>query len=365
MIYNTVHARTGNLQVQHVDYWPDMDPAKRLVRPDEVIAEIEKIPSVDAFAPRIQTAALVSTEERTFGAMIQGIDPVRELRTSTLANVVREGEYLEAGDPEGALVGITLASNLGAGIGDELVFIGQGADGSLAAGKVIIRGLLKTGISEFDRSLIAASIETIGEAYSMYGAVTEIAILLKSDEDRGDAQAALGDGLRARGRDDAAVLDWTTLMPGVEQAILLDWWSAHIIYLALVLVVGFGIANTFLMAYLERIHELGIMLALGMKPRRLSVLVFSESVLLILAGIVSGVAVGAAVVTVFHRRGINFGDSAEEMFAEFGMSPIIHPLLNEQVLLSAVGITFIVSMLVAVYPAAKAAGLKPIEALRR
>jgi putative ABC transport system permease protein len=366
MIYQTVHARTGHLQVQHPDYWPDADLTKRLKQPGEILNALEAMPAVLASAPRIQAAALVGTEENTFGALIQGIDPARERETSTLANMVREGKFLETNDRDGALLGAGLAKNLGVELGDEIVFIGQGADGSLAAGRLIVRGITRMGIAELDRTAVTAHVDRIGEAYSMRGAVTEIAVLLQGNEEQDAAESGIEATLQAMGvGSDARVVPWTTLMPGIEQSIKLDWYSGQIIYFVLVLVVGFGIANTFLMAYLERLRELGVILALGMRPRGVALMVYAESVFLTLMGVLAGLAIGIPVVQFFHRKGIYFGKEAEEIMAEYGMSATIHPALSPLVIRLAVLIVGGVALVLALYPACKASRLAPLDGMRR
>ncbi|MBU1692674.1 MAG: FtsX-like permease family protein [Verrucomicrobia bacterium] len=363
MIYNTVHAHTGHLQVQRAGYWPDRTLARRVTSPDAIMAVVRALPHVRAVAPRVNAAGLVSKGKRTFGGLIFGIDPVREKALSTMADVIREGKYIEEGDREGVLVGSLLAENLGAGVGDEIVFLGQGADGSLAAGRLVVRGLIKTGVSEMDRTTLAAPLATIQDAYSMNGGVSEVAVLLDRDKYRHEVAGEIERKLRERGLTNAAVLEWPTLLPGVEQSIRIDWNSGLIMYAALVLVVGFGIANTFLMAFMERMHELGVLLALGMRPASLSLMVYLESVLLVLLGVVGGLAMGIPITRYFQVRGLDFG-VAQETFAEYGLSPVIHPELSLLVLAWAIGIVVLISLAAAIYPAVKAARVKPVEALR-
>ena len=363
MIYNTVHTRTGNLQLQHSDYWPTMRLEKRLKSAGELLAALATTPGIKACAPRIRSSALVSSDSGTFGALIQGIDPGRESDTSTLATVMCEGEFLGPDDREGAILGVTLAKNLGVSIHDEIVFLGQGADGSLAAGTLTIRGTFKTGIAQADRSSLAAHIDTIAEAFSLYGGVTEISVLLEHDRQRPAVASAINSFLTEKGRTDVRVLGWPTLMPGVEESIKLDWYSGQIVYLVLVFVVGLGIANTFLMAYLERLHEFGVLLALGLKSSRLAFLVFAESALLTMTGIGAGLCVGTAVVLYFQHQGIHFGQGTEELMAEYGMSGTIHPLIIPLVLHRPALIVLSVALILAVYPAWKASRLLPTEGL--
>ena len=364
MIYNTVHARTGHLQVQHEAHWPNQSLSKAVARPNEILDAIAEIPEVEAAAPRIQTAALISSEERTFGAFVQGIDAERERNVSTLASMVREGSFLDPEDETGALVGAQLADNLGVGLGDEIVFLGQGADGSMAAGMLTVRGLVKTGFSDVDRAMIAAPLISIQQAFSLEDAATEIVVLLDRDDQRPMVASAIRDRLESLSRSTVVVHEWTTLMPGVEESIRIDWYSGLVIYFVLVVVVGFGIANTFLMAFMERIREFGVLLSLGMAPGRISFMVYTESVLLTVLGVMCGLGIGVPLVLLFEWKGISFGEAGGKMLSEYGMSPIIYPELSALVLQWAVGIVLAVSLALAIYPAWKASRLLPVEALR-
>ncbi|HAL92399.1 MAG TPA: ABC transporter permease [Verrucomicrobia bacterium] len=362
MIQNTVRVHTGHLQIQQAGHFPERLLSEKL-DPAGILEAVDKLPRVVGAAPRVMTAALVSKGEHTFGAAVFGIDPEREKTVSTLASVVREGAFLAPDDREGVLLGTTLAKNLGAAVGDEIVFIGQGADGSMAAGKLIVRGLFKMGMGDLDRAAMAVHLATVQKAFSMEGGVTEIAVLLDSERMRPEAEREVRAKLDGMGRKDAVVLGWPTLMPGVEQGIRVDWNSGLIMYAALVLVVGFGIANTFLMAYMERIHELGVLLALGMPPRRLSRMVYLESVLLVGLGILVGLAGGVPITYYYQVNGIDFGIN-EELTAKYGMSSVIHAQLEPLVFAWAGGIVLAISLAVALYPALKAARIKPVEALR-
>ena len=363
MIQNTVRVRTGHLQVQKKGYWPECLLSDKL-HPAGLLETVDALPGVRGAAPRVTTAALVSRAEETFGVAVFGIDPERERRVSTLESIVHLGRFLDPGDPKGALLGHALAKNLSAIPGDEIVFIGQGADGSMAAGRLTVRGVFKSGMGDLDRLAMFAHLDAIQEAFSMGDDVTEIAVLLDSERNRPRMESRIREALAQQGRTDADVLGWPTLMPGVEQSIRIDWNSGLIMYAALVLVVGFGIANTFLMAYMERVHELGVLLALGMTPARVARMVYLESVLLVGLGLLLGLATGIPITLYYRSRGLDFG-LEETVTAQYGMSSIVHPQPDAAALGWAAGIVLVISLVVAVYPAVKAARVRPVEALRR
>ena len=363
MIQNTVRVQTGHLQIQRTGYWPERLLQEKL-DPAGLIELASREPQVIGVTPRVSAAALVSKDDHTFGALVLGIDPEREPSVSSLRQNMQRGEFLPADDTSGALLGEALAGNLGASPGDEVIFVGQGADGSMAAARLVVRGVFKVGLADLDRSMLVAHIRAIQEAFSMESNVTEIAILLDNERNRPAATLRLRNALVEAGRTDAVVLGWSELMPGVEQSMAVDWNSGLIIYAALVLVVGLGIANTFLMAYMERTHELGVMLAMGMPPRRLSWMVYLESMVLLTAGLCVGLVAGVPLTLYFQGRGIDFGVS-EDLTSRYIMSAVIHPRLEPLVFNWAGGIVVFVTLLVAVYPAIKAGRIRPVEAIRR
>ena len=147
------------------------------------------------------------------------------------------------------------------------------------------------------------------------------------------------------------------------QTIKMDWNTGLIMYAVLVLVVAFGVANTFLMAFLERIREYGILLSLGMGPGHLGLMAYTESVLLTLAGLVVGTALGSAWAYWLQVHGWEFA-SEGHLTSKYGVDPVLYGELSWEVVGWAVGIVFFITVAMAVYPAVKASRLRPVEAMR-
>jgi putative ABC transport system permease protein len=368
MINASVKIHTGQLQVQAQGYQANHDMRRVIADPQPVEDALKAIPAVQAYAPRARSFALVSSQARTYGVLVEGVDPAAEARVSTLKEIIRRGTYLDGGPPDtgrpDALIGHLLARNLKVAPGDELTVLGQGLDGSIAATVVRVRGIYNSGMDDFDRSAIQIPLAAFQDIFSMGKAVHEIVVMGRHLSDAPAIKAALAGPL---GRLDAdpplVVLDWEELMPGLRQAINMDLVSGSVFYLILVMVVAFSILNTFLMAILERTYEFGILMAMGTKPGRLTRLVLTESAGMTLVGVASGMLLGCLVTWYFMRHGIHLGSS--EISRQFGLPATLYPQLS---LLSATAgplVVLVVTLLAALYPAFKLRRLQPVEAMRQ
>lgn len=367
MVNASVRIHTGHLQIQARGYQDNHEIRRVIPDPQPLLAALDTIPAVQAYAPRARAFALVSSQDRAYGVMVEGIAPAAEARVSTLRSIIRQGTYLEttpaANGIPGALIGHLLARNLKVTPGDELTVLGQGRDGSIAATVVAVQGIYNSGMDDFDRSAIQIPLGAFQEVFAMESAVHEIVIMGRHLADgpliADELQAPLAavDSLWP-----LLVLDWDALMPGLRQAINMDLVSGGIFYLILIMVVAFSILNTFLMAILERTYEFGVMMAMGTKPGRLTRLVLAESAGMTLLGVGLGILLGCLVTWYFMQHGIHLG--ASEISRQFGIPDTLYPRLTAISITAGPLAVFIITLLAALYPALKIRRLQPVEAMR-
>lgn len=363
MINSAVKIHTGHLQVQAKGYQDKR--TMRLVVPDPgaIGSILEKTPGIDAYTYRANAFSLVSSEERTYGIVVIGIDPAREANVSTLKKVIRQGSYLSEGDTNQALLGELLAKNLQVGLGDELVVIGQGRDGSVAATVVEVKGTYNSGQDEFDRSSIHIPLKHFQDVYAMRGGVHEVVALGKSLGAIPAIRKAVADTIK---NDDPknllVVLDWIDLMPGLIEGIKLDLISGLILYCILILVVAFSILNTFLMAVFERTKEFGVMMAIGTTPGRLTKLLLLESITMTVIGIVVGIIAGCLITWYFQVHGIAISGMSE-VLRQFGIPERMYPQLSFLSVTIGPTLVLFITSLTALYPALRVRRLRPVEAL--
>ncbi|THB64578.1 MAG: ABC transporter permease [Desulfovibrio sp.] len=364
MIANAVEIGTGHMQIQAEGYYDK--PTIRKVIPDPATAMeiLDSAPGVVAYASRGSSFALLSSEDRTYGGMVRGIDPEAEARVTSLPDLVREGEYLAPDDYDQALIGELLAKNLGVGIGDELVVLGQGRDGSFAAAVYIIKGIFSSGQDEMDRSVIHVPLANFEDTFFMQGAVHEIVVKADSLGSVDATREALAMGLAQNGADNGlAVLTWEELLPGIKQSIQMDMVGGFFFHLLLIIVVAFSILNTFLMAVFERTREFGVMMAMGATPGRLVRLLLLESGFTTLVGIIAGFISGLALTWYLQKQGIPLPESTVELVKMYGMPERMYPKLSWFSLTIGPVAVSIITMLAALYPALRVRRLTPAQAM--
>lgn len=361
MIDNTLKSYTGHLQIQREGY---NDDAKIRNSFDGVISLANKVRQhlgSDTVAARGIAFAMTSSEQRSYGLQIVGVEPRFEARVSTLPGLINKGRYFTDINAEEIVIGSVLARNLRVDIGDELTLLGSGRDGSFAAGVVIVTGIFNSGNADIDRLMAQLP---LGYFQALFGMGDQGHSIVINAEDLPLApalQQKVSHILSDQNR--LVVLDWNKLQPGLQQAIQADMASAWFMYIVLIVLVAFSVLNTQLMSVLERTREFGTMLALGVKPARLGRLVITETFLMSTLGLALGAALGTALAYYLSIVGFTYPGMAE-MAGKFNLPDRMYPSLSLLSIFLGPGIVFICSLLASIYPALRLFFLHPVSAMR-
>ena len=362
MINNSLAMVTGHLQVQHRDFLGDQRIRDSVPAAAQLAEQLRTTLKLESVSARGQAFALASSEERSFGVLIAGVQPQTEALVSSFPGLVSQGRYLQPGDSDAIVIGAVLARNLKVDLGDELTFLGSGRDGSFAAAIATVVGIVDTGITDLDRGVAQVPLGWFQETFAMGDHGHAVVARLPSLD---AVPAAVAD---VRGQimghsEDLRVLDWDALQPGLRQAIQSDLVSNGFMYAVLVVLVAFSVLNTQLMSVLERTREFGVMLALGMSPGRLARLVAMETLLMALMGLALGLLLGALLIWYLAVFGFTY-PGMEEMAARFNMDDRMYPQVSLPALVWGPLTVFCFTLLAAVYPALRLFRLQPVSAMR-
>ena len=359
MIENAVSFQTGYLQVQDSAYWQEKTLDNTFVSGDSLLSEIEKPEGISIVVPRLQSFALASYRSQTKGVMVIGMDPEREDRMTRAKSKLVRGTYLDR-DDKGVLVSEGLASYLGVDAGDTLVMISQGYHGINAAGKYAIQGIVKFPSPEMNNQLVYMP---LAEAQWFYGAenrLTALALMVNKPEQVAQVSQQLRASLPAQ----FEVMNWREMMPELVQSIELDYVSGMIMLYILYVVIGFGIFGTFLMMTNERRYEFGILISIGMQRLRLQWVMLSEIVLMGLIGVVVGILMSSPLIFYFHANPILMTGEYAELYAQFGMEPVLPFSIDPSIFFRQAIVVFIMAMIIGIYPVIAIQKLDPATAMR-
>ncbi|MBN2452242.1 MAG: ABC transporter permease [Lentisphaeria bacterium] len=334
------------------------------------LRQVQGVPGVLQVSRRLYAAALAASSgvpgEAAVAepAIVMGVDADSERVPGGLLEGLPRDEC-----PEGArvLVGRVLATRLDLRPGDELALIGQDADGFPAADLFTVTGRLATNVDMINRMGVVMDVQRAGSFLALPDHAHEVVLWTDSPHRAGELARALR---RLPALHGLEVLSWREAVPELVRLLDMKGLFDLIFVCVVLLAAAAGIANTAMMSTFERRREFGALLAIGARPLRIVLMVILEAVFLGLAGVVLGSTVGAGLVLITGRTGINYAalagsEAIETSFRGLSFSSVTHPVFEWRQVAYGFGVILATSVLASLWPAVFAARLEPTEVLRR
>lgn len=355
----------GHLQLQAKGYHDNPQIHRYLRNITSLRGKVEAISGVQAVSSRGIGFALLSSDSRSYGVQVVGVEPDREAKVSTIPTLVRKGNYLSERDSPEVVLGKTLAENLKVSVGDELTLLGQGLYGSLAVTVLKVKGIFESGSIDIDRGMVEIPLEQFQEVFGIPKGGHVVAVRTKDVASTPSLASVLRNELTCDmcPFPSATVLNWEELSPGLKESIELDMSMGWLFYLSLVVIVVFGVLNSFLMSILERTREFGMLIALGMGVNRISRLVFLEVLLLLLLGVLPGIVFGGMGTLYYGVHGFQI-PGTEEVMKVWNLTSAVYPKLSFVSLTLAPSVVFLITLFVVIFPILRVRGLEAVEAMR-
>lgn len=361
MIDKGVATMAGHVVVQGKGFQEKRDPEIFLADAAKVRAELEALFPDAKVVPRTFLGGLLNSPTNSVGVGVTAIDPVVEPEVSDWETKLVEGAWLDA-DPSGILVGKALAESLQVGIGDKVVLMAQGED-DVNSRLFRVKGIFRSGSTEADGFLTLIPLAAAEEVHGRPDSVTQLSLHLPDPDDTPAATARVAAALDDPGRE---VLDWKRALPEIWQLIQVDAQSNNAFLVVMGLMVALGVLNTILMSVMERIREFGVLLALGVTPLRIAAIILLEGLLLGIGSVALGCVLGALLTWPMISVGIDMsammgGDNYEMGGVALSTRIFAAWDYTRCGAIAAFGVLFCV--LAAIYPALRAARLKPVDAM--
>ncbi len=357
---NAIQVMGGNIQVHAPGYGEKSDsrPLLPLENPDTVVQVAETHPNVVMAAKRIVTGGLVTNREGAFVVTIVGLEPEKEAGVSIEAKNISLGRFLVSEDGDMVLIGQGLATAMGVEVGDRITMAGKSAHEQTRQRTMKIVGIYNLGVAAVEKDRIFISLDEAQRLFNLDGQVTEVVVSLDQLGREPGVVEALNMGLPGYEVD-----TWETVYPEMKYAIELDQVILRVFSIAMLGIASIGILNLLLMAVFERTREIGVLGALGLKPRQITALFLLEGILIGLTGALLGAILGTIVGGALSYYGFDFSVYADMAdFTAFFTDRFYPPLVPLRIIDHALTV-LAVSALASLYPALQASRQEPAEAL--
>jgi putative ABC transport system permease protein len=361
-IRNLVSFYSGYIQVHQRGYWDQQILDNGFIRNASLEHAVTRTDNVAAVAPRLESYALASAGDLTKGCLVVGIAPQLEDRITFLRSKVTQGEYFAANESQNvALVAEGLASRLKVHLHDTLILISQGYHGAMAAGRYIIQGMVQFGSPQLNDQLLYLPLPVAQQFLGADSLLTSYVLALESD----NRLNTTAQHLTTVAGDRYEVMTWEEMLPEVKQHIQTDRGSMYIISGILYLLISFGIFGTLLMMIAERRYEMGMLLAIGMKKRKLMWVVLMESVLSVSLGCLAGILLSIPIVQYLKIHPLRFGGEMADIYRRFGFEPVFPASTDASIFITQGLIVLALGLLLSFYPLIRIAGMDPVTAMKR
>jgi ABC-type lipoprotein release transport system permease subunit len=358
VLQNDIRLRTGHVQMRAVSYeeekvslqWEDL-----LDDPAGVTAQAQALPQVAAAAPVLWANVILNTIDDSSGVRLYGIDVTSPIH-APIRDAMVGGEFLQADDRGGIVIGRRLAEEMGIGLGQDVNLTIINADGQPDEAIFTVRGLFNTDIPSYDQSALFMPLARAQSFAGTSGHASAVIVRLHDQEEAAGVAAALvGPGLEG--------LTWRDMNAAMLQTVESTSAIYTLLYAIVMAVVAVVVANTLLMAAFERVREMGILAALGMKGRQITLMFLLEATLLGLGGILIGTLLGLLGVYYLATTGFAIGDMGATMDG-MSLGSTIHARFDFPTFVALAFWLLVIILLASLYPARFATRQEPAEALR-
>ncbi len=350
--------RLGHIQIHEKTYLARPSLYKTVADVPRVGAVLDGTKAVESWAPRVYSAGLAGDGDKSAGVQIIGLDPEREVRTTHFERTIVRGRFFSGVAAREAVLGRVLAEILQAKLGDEIVLLSQGADGSIAEDQFVLVGVASSGDEMTDRTAYYLPLVTAQDYLVLDAKVHEIAVVVA----RLGRVQSVARAVTARLDDPSlAVEPWQVFARSFYNAMKADKAGMWVMLLVIVIIVAVGVLNTVLMSVLERRREYGLLKAIGTRPGRIVRLIVLEVLLLSFVSMAAGAVLGLGANSFLARHGIRFSSGLTYGGMVFDT---MNSEINARSFLIPAVTVIAAALLVGFFPALKAARTDPARTMR-
>ena len=359
MVHAGLRVLPGEVQIHHPEFRDDPSIVNSIDQPrGEFLAALAR-PPIEAWTARIKVPGMISSERDTRGAQLLGVDPAGEIALGFDPGDIVEGRFLKSAADQGIVIGRKLVERLETGLGKRVVIMSQDPSNEVADRGVRIVGIYRARLQATEELNVYIGRETLQKMLQIEHRVSEIAVTANNYKTVDSWWPALA---TAAGPE-LDTQPWMILDAYLGTMLSVQGTMNLIIMIIIFLALSFGLVNTLVMAVFERIREIGLMMALGMRPQWIMYQVLLESLMLLGLGLIIGNILAVATILPLES-GIDISIVGEGL-EMYGMGAMLYPALAREDMLMSTLVVLILGLLASLVPACRASRYNPVQALAK
>ncbi|MCO6472944.1 MAG: ABC transporter permease [Melioribacteraceae bacterium] len=365
MINDLINLELANIQLHNPQFLLNDETIYTIENPEKKIERIKKIEQVKSVSSRTVRMGMASSSSTGKGVRINGINPEIEKQTTELSDKIIEGSFLEDERKNQIVVGEKLVKELKLKLNSKVILTLQTIDNNITYAAFRITGIFKTQNTMFDESNVFVRDKELKEIVHLReNRTNEIVVALSDNDFTKQVKSKLINEFEKEIHNEKLIVrTWDEINPSVKMIQQMSLQFSFIFVIIILVALSFGITNTMLMVVMERVRELGMLMAVGMNKIKLAGMIFFETLYLSLTGAFAGMIISVGAISIAAKTGIDLSPIAEG-FNAYGYSSIIYPEIDTAFYFYVMFFVVITAFLASVYPARKALKFNPAEAVR-
>ena len=363
---NIIDYEYGHVQVSNAEYWEEKDelPLENLIVNDQNLNQkLTEINGYQAHAPQLNFQVRLNDGVNETPVMGKGIAPQETFSVLNYEEYIIEGEMFNLGENR-AVIGKRLSEIMKLNVGDYITLLTRTETDTFNTIDAEISGIINTPNPNINQNIVFVPLDIAQDTLNVDNKVTHYIMRLNTQNFNPSIIGNFQDELNNT-NNNLSVYSWRDLD---EVSITKAKQSGNAMILIIVLTIAaIGIVNIVILSALERMGEIGMMKALGLKEREIIFTFVTESTFIGIIGGVLGVILGVISVYLMKIYGINFEALMGMDMSEYGV-PIISTIYggwNPNTFIYMFLFAVFGSMFASILPARWAAKKDPVKAIYR
>lgn len=358
IITNAIRSSSGHISLFAPDYREQKGLEHSITNLSEIVREIQEEKLARNYTYRIIQDCLIATAHYSQNATVYGVDLDLEKGHGRLDEFIISGSYSFLKHNKGVLLGTKLAKKLKTSIGKKVIISAQSSTGEIASVAMKVSGILKTNTLAIDETAIFFDYSKLSDLLQAHDMASQISLLFEDDTTVDEKKNHLSQKYHT-----LAVFSWGELYPALLQSKtmmkIFNLVTSGIVFF----VAGLGIFGVMLVSVLERMRELGILIAIGTRFHQITLMILIESLSMSFLGYILGAIFGTATLWYFIVAGLDLTFFSEG-FDAFGIDTVIYATIKKSYYATAFASIFLASFSSIIYPLWIVKKTNPIETIK-